>query len=590
MGYFQKKAWLLTASLVVLAGCSDEEEAATEELTHTGATEEETEEKEEETVLADEEIERLSAQAGVETKPQNLARYAGEIGLTLTSPVYQEYATNNKVKIEGHIEHTENLQSERMWLNIRYTGNKDLPYNNTMDHYIPIEADGSFSKEVLLHGGEGDHRVIVRAPSTTEGEENRYYDVTTLAVAKMSDELDREIETTASASEHELVIHQPETGLIEADGTFTISGELPLAEDDHSLIATVKGEGPGESEDLRIGIENGAFQSEIPLYFGEAWHEITLSVYNPEDELYYEAATIFVYNQSDEQFAEVEYFRDYFDRGVTLTYPTALKALTLSENTYRFAGEIDPDIPGADEIEQMIVTTEFEGEEEATYYLPVENYQFDGDVWLRFGEGKYEITVSVPDLEDEEENFFRYKGVARFKHQVTGVEDERSLLPSRGIESDHEDIQSLAQDLTKGLDSDREKAKAVYDYLTNNIAYDVEKFNERLFELDDSAVKTLELQKGVCQDYAFLGVALLRSIGMEANYVGGMATTGLMSRERHAWVEVKVDGEWIEMDPTWGAGYIDSETDEFVFRYSEDYFDPDEDFLSSTHSRQEIMY
>ncbi len=69
---------------------------------------------------------------------------------------------------------------------------------------------------------------------------------------------------------------------------------------------------------------------------------------------------------------------------------------------------------------------------------------------------------------------------------------------------------------------------------------------------------------------------------MEAHYVNGDAG------ERHAWVEVKVDGEWLEMDPTWGAGYIID--GKFQFHYTEDYFDPDPAFLAETHTREGIMY
>ncbi|WP_026688517.1 transglutaminase domain-containing protein [Alteribacter aurantiacus] len=595
MAFVKRNVWVLMASLLVLGACGDEEETISkEEANEAAETEEAVEETNENDALdgdvLDEEIDRLSAEVGVETEVHSLTGYAEEIGLTLTSPVYQRYATHNQVTIEGQIEHTADFQSDQLWVNVRYSGDEDLPYDNTMDHYVAIEEDGSFTKDFFLHGGMGEHRIVVRAPSTTDGEDNRFYDVSNLVVTKVEEELIRDIEVTSTGASHQLMITQPETGIITADGTFVLSGELPLAEDDHSMIVEVKGEGSGESEDVKVEIEDGSFQSDIPLYFGEAYHEVILKVFNPEDELYYEAATLYVDNRSNDRFVGKELFIDYFERGVTLSQPTVTTPLEHTENTYRFAGELDSSIPGADEIEQMIITTEYEGEEEATYYIPVTDYSFDGDVWLRFGEGEYVITISVPELTDDEESFFRYRGVAQFTHEVTGVEDERSLLPSRGIESDHEDIQSLADELTSGLTVDREKAKAVYDYLAENIAYDVEKFNDRLFEMDDSAVKTLELQKGVCQDYAFLGVALLRAIDMEANYVAGMAGSGFLTRERHAWIEVKVDGEWIEMDPTWGAGYIDEETDEFVFNYTDDYFDPDEDFLNQTHTREEIMY
>lgn len=73
---------------------------------------------------------------------------------------------------------------------------------------------------------------------------------------------------------------------------------------------------------------------------------------------------------------------------------------------------------------------------------------------------------------------------------------------------------------------------------------------------------------------------------MEARYVAGTAGAGF-NWSRHAWVEVKVDGEWLTMDPTWGAGYVAN--DEFVANYTEDYFEPNEEAFK-THSRSGVQY
>ena len=47
------------------------------------------------------------------------------------------------------------------------------------------------------------------------------------------------------------------------------------------------------------------------------------------------------------------------------------------------------------------------------------------------------------------------------------------------------------------------------------------------FRWDDSALKTLELKSGVCQDYAFLATALLRASDIEARFVEGRAGGGV---------------------------------------------------------------
>jgi transglutaminase/protease-like cytokinesis protein 3 len=58
--------------------------------------------------------------------------------------------------------------------------------------------------------------------------------------------------------------------------------------------------------------------------------------------------------------------------------------------------------------------------------------------------------------------------------------------------------------------------------------------------------------------------------------------------QRHAWVEAKVDGKWLTMDPTWGSGYI--KDDKFVADFNEKYFDPNPDEFEKTHTRTGVSY
>ena len=74
---------------------------------------------------------------------------------------------------------------------------------------------------------------------------------------------------------------------------------------------------------------------------------------------------------------------------------------------------------------------------------------------------------------------------------------------------------------------------------------------------------------GVCQDFAHLGIACLRSLGLAARYVSGYIETepapgtpkltGIDGS--HAWLSVFVPGAgWIDLDPTndqfIGSGYV----------------------------------
>src|SRR5699024_9470037 len=137
-----------------------------------------------------------------------------------------------------------------------------------------------------------------------------------------------------------------------------------------------------------------------------------------------------------------------------------------------------------------------------------------------------------------------------------------------------------AEEITEGLDCEREKAKAIYEYVAKNIDYDVENFDDDVFNLDDNGIDTRVSEKGICHDYTFVTTALLRSLYIDSRYIGGHEGARL------AWVEAKVEGEWIEVDPTWGAAYVDS--DEVIAEYNEDYFEPDEDLMEETNTRQGV--
>ncbi|WP_438447746.1 transglutaminase family protein [Gorillibacterium sp. sgz5001074] len=70
--------------------------------------------------------------------------------------------------------------------------------------------------------------------------------------------------------------------------------------------------------------------------------------------------------------------------------------------------------------------------------------------------------------------------------------------------------------------------------------------------------ETLELRRGVCQDYTHLMLAVCRSMGVPARYVSGYHFVGDLSggsadfeQASHAWVEVLVPGGgWRGFDPT----------------------------------------
>jgi len=105
------------------------------------------------------------------------------------------------------------------------------------------------------------------------------------------------------------------------------------------------------------------------------------------------------------------------------------------------------------------------------------------------------------------------------------------------------------------------------------------KYGHGATSVNSTVVDVLEAKKGVCQDFAHLAVACLRSVGLAGRYVSGyLATRPPPGKPRmigadasHAWAAVRLaDSSWLNFDPTndtfiderfttvaWGRDYDD---------------------------------
>jgi transglutaminase-like putative cysteine protease len=105
------------------------------------------------------------------------------------------------------------------------------------------------------------------------------------------------------------------------------------------------------------------------------------------------------------------------------------------------------------------------------------------------------------------------------------------------------------------------------------------KYESGATSVSSTVLDVLDARAGVCQDFAHLAVACLRSLGLAGRYVSGyLATNPPPGRERmigadasHAWAAARLgDGSWLGFDPTndtfaderyttiaWGRDYDD---------------------------------
>lgn len=116
------------------------------------------------------------------------------------------------------------------------------------------------------------------------------------------------------------------------------------------------------------------------------------------------------------------------------------------------------------------------------------------------------------------------------------------LLPSRYClpEFLEQDAQQITENYADGYD----KAAAICDYIHQNLTYEYGSSNANTTALD-----TWQLKKGVCRDFAHLGISLTRALEMPARMVVGYLYQ-LDPMDLHAWYEVFIDGRWYTFDPT----------------------------------------
>ncbi|MBI5971033.1 MAG: transglutaminase domain-containing protein [Deltaproteobacteria bacterium] len=136
------------------------------------------------------------------------------------------------------------------------------------------------------------------------------------------------------------------------------------------------------------------------------------------------------------------------------------------------------------------------------------------------------------------------------------VSERVYLKPTEQVQVNDAEVQRLSAALTKDAKTEQEAVSGILNWVVDNIKY-------KTPIPDYGAVWTLKTGHGNCQNYAHLSIALLRSVGIPARIVGGIAldkkwkvpmTDGSLiqgiGQGGHAWMEVWYpDIGWVAFDP-----------------------------------------
>jgi len=180
-----------------------------------------------------------------------------------------------------------------------------------------------------------------------------------------------------------------------------------------------------------------------------------------------------------------------------------------------------------------------EGGAEYTYDLPGDGTE--AVFPLSQGPGEYTAQVFENTTGD------RYRSILRRQFRAQFPEDEPFLRPSRMVKyTEGSACAALAADLAGGLSGEAEQIDAVLSYVAGALTYDDELARTAQSGYLPDPDAALAAGKGICQDYAALMAAMLRSLGIPCQMAVGHLPTG----EYHAWVRA-----WSETGgrlPTWG--------------------------------------
>ncbi len=116
------------------------------------------------------------------------------------------------------------------------------------------------------------------------------------------------------------------------------------------------------------------------------------------------------------------------------------------------------------------------------------------------------------------------------------------LLPSRYCQSDL--LVNMALDEFGNTEVGWTRVHTICEWINKHVNYFYGASNS-----GTSAYDTAAQRHGVCRDFAHLGIAFCRALGIPARYVSGYCL-GLDPPDFHAWFQAFLDGRWVNFDAT----------------------------------------
>lgn len=108
-----------------------------------------------------------------------------------------------------------------------------------------------------------------------------------------------------------------------------------------------------------------------------------------------------------------------------------------------------------------------------------------------------------------------------------------------------EKIAPIALELFGSLTPGYARVNAINEWIFNNVVYEQGSTNSAT-----TAIDVINHKKGVCRDFAHLGIGFCRALNIPARFVGGYANLKSDTNDFHAIFEVYLSNRWVLFDPT----------------------------------------
>ncbi len=147
---------------------------------------------------------------------------------------------------------------------------------------------------------------------------------------------------------------------------------------------------------------------------------------------------------------------------------------------------------------------------------------------------------------------------------------------SKSVPDSLKTSEKIAGFLTSKLKNEDEKARALYIWITHNVQYDVSQINGDFHysSYDEMVGETINTRKGICAHYAQLFHHMCKTIGIKSFVISGYTRqmdANEISELNHAWNAVKINNQYLFIDNTLAAGYLNHKGS-YVHEFSDDYF------------------